>query len=86
MSEVVDTKMKTMRLLTKLRRDGEQPGHTILRALEEADSRGAHDSCGCVFCDTGLEPELRDGRPVHPITIRQDGKVSDGWAQCWRRC
>lgn len=24
------------------------------------------ESCGCVFCDLGLEPEdLREGRPAH---------------------
>jgi hypothetical protein len=23
------------------------------------------DSCGCILCDLGSEPEMRDGRPMH---------------------
>ncbi len=38
-----------------------------------------HDSCGCVFCDVGLEPERRFGRLMH----HRDR--CDDWVPCTRQ-
>mgnify|MGYP001611994191 CR=1 FL=1 len=38
------------------------------------------DSCGCVFCDLGLEPEEHDGGLIHRVDM-----CDPPWAPCYRK-
>ena len=44
------------------RRPGDQVEVTPSHGCDQVE---VTPSCGCVFCDLGLRPEMRDGRPMH---------------------
>lgn len=49
-------------------------------ALTEKSGEQITDSCGCVFCDLNIAPELRDGKPMHFIEPRA---LPEGiWIEC----
>ena len=39
-------------------------------------------SCGCVFCDLDLEPEMIEGEPMHPVDDDING--NGGFVPCTR--
>ena len=57
-----------------------------MEPMPDTDDETVTESCGCVFCDLNLPPELIDGRWVHksygrddvPCIMRRDDCLTSG--------